>query len=130
MIIPISATGKGLAALEKAILMGTQLIIELPKNLKRMKLAVEHVNKLFERLAVNLRLSVNPDATLETVVLSSVVGAVAGAGIALLAGIPLFIPVLIGAVIGAASEVIEVDSVKTGLLESEKPGVLVKFKKQ
>lgn len=126
--IPIFATGAGLARLEKTIKTGAKFILEFQKSLEHMKEGIRLVNNLFEKLGINLRLNVNSEAKIEAVIFSAAIGAVAGAGIALLAGCPLFWPVLLGSLIGASAEMIEVESVVAGTTQNGLPGVLVYLK--
>ena len=108
-VITITAAGACLDALEKAIRVGANFVLVFSKVEKAMKAGVNLVNGLFERLGINLRLRVTIEGRIEAILGAAVVGAALGGGAALLMGIPLLWPVIIGAVVAGAAESIVVE---------------------
>ena len=128
MMITITAAGAGLAVLEKAIRAGEKFILVFSKAVEAMRTGVSLVNKLLERLGVNLRLKVSIEGRIEAILGAALCGAFIGGGAALLMGIPLLWPVLIGTVVAGAAESIVAERANVASDEDGRQMVIVDLK--
>ncbi|MFT6631909.1 MAG: hypothetical protein ACJAS4_001870 [Bacteriovoracaceae bacterium] len=124
--IAISSTGKGLVLLKKSIEIGAEFIISLPKDPEKLQGALNHVNDLFNQMGLNIRLKIKADFSIEVLLIRAGVGGVVFAIAGTILGFGWLAPAFVGAGLGAATELIEVERVQVSVFNGN-PAVCMSF---